>query len=371
MSTEFCSGKRNNLLWLRAETKAFEQRTLLTPEAARQLLGNGYEVVVERSAQRIFEDEAYANAGCRMVDTHAWHQAPEQAIILGLKELDPADGPFARRHVHFAHVFKDQQDWQITLRQHQCGGGILYDLEYLTDVSGKRIAAFGYWAGYVGAALSVLGYCAKSSGHVLNALTAWEDKEALLASVKSGLSNVRKKPNAMVIGALGRCGAGAVELLTACNLEISAWDQMETASGGPFDAILDHDIFINCVFVNSPLSPFITHHQLTNRTRRLQVISDVSCDPHGQYNPVPIYNKCTTMDKPVDEIVAASQECASLELIAIDHLPSLLPRESSEHFANQLLPTLLELRNPDSGVWKRAESVYRHHLTRLSAGDKS
>ena len=36
------------------------------------------------------------------------------------------------------------------------GGGALLDLEYLTDDHGRRLAAFGYWAGYVGAALAVL-----------------------------------------------------------------------------------------------------------------------------------------------------------------------------------------------------------------------
>ena len=38
------------------------------------------------------------------------------------------------------------------------GGGTLYDLEYLTDETGPpRVAAFGYWAGYAGAASVAFG----------------------------------------------------------------------------------------------------------------------------------------------------------------------------------------------------------------------
>jgi len=363
--------KTNKLLWLRAETKPFEQRTLLAPQVAGQLVDKGYELVVERSAQRIFDDTEYENVGCRMAETHAWHKAPQHAIILGLKELDPNDGPFTRRHVHFAHAFKDQLGWQDTLRQFQRGGGSLYDLEYLTDESGQRIAAFGYWAGFVGAAVAVLAYCEKSDGKKLSTLSAWTNKHALIDSVQSALKNINENPTALVIGALGRCGTGAVELLNACDIKVTLWDQKETKSGGPFEDVLTHDIMVNCVFINAALPPFTTPEHLASAARHLQVISDVSCDPFGKYNPLPIYTECTSMDKPVVEIIAASDNAKSVELIAIDHLPSLLPRESSEHFSTQLFPALLDLQHLDTGTWQRAKKIYEHHLTRLPAEESA
>ena len=46
-------------------------------------------------------------------------------------------------------------------------------------------------------------------------------------------------------------------------------------------------------------------------------------------------------------------------MIAIDHLPTLVPREASEKFVEDLLPTLLELPNRErSEVWKEAERIY-------------
>ncbi len=40
-----------------------------------------------------------------------------------------------------------------------------------------------------------------------------------------------------------------------------------------------------------------------------------------------------------------------LDVTAIDNLPSLLPVESSEDYAGQLLPSLLTLASIDAGVW--------------------
>lgn len=353
------------LLWLRAETKAFEQRTLLTPGSAAQLLAHGYDVVVERCEQRIFDDDEYHIVGCRLVNSGAWHTAPSDAIILGLKELEVHDGPFNRRHVHFAHVFKEQQGWQEILSQFVQGGGALYDLEYLTDNKQKRVAAFGYWAGFVGAAVAVMAWCEKQRGQTLPALSSWPDKQALLNTVKTSLATVESMPDGLLIGALGRCGSGAVELFESCELSVTQWDMSETAEGGPFDAVRDHDILVNCVFINNPLPPFTSIEHLLKPQRKLEVISDVSCDPTGKHNPLPIYSHCTSMDKPLHTIMPSNSVNPSLDLIAIDHLPSLLPRESSEDFSQQLLPTLLEIKYLDQGAWIRAYDEFTKHTSYL------
>lgn len=361
----------NNLLWLRAETKAFEERTLVTPAVAHVLIEAGYELVVERSTARIFADEEYAAVACRMVEAGAWRESPEHAMILGLKELDDELGPFTRRHVHFAHVYKYQAGWRNTMQAFVNGQGTLYDLEYLVDENGRRIAAFGYWAGFVGAATAVLAYAGQKQGNLpsLGTLHSWPDKSALIKQVREVLEQSDTLPNALVIGALGRCGRGACELLTACGLEVTQWDQAETASGGPFEAVLQHDLLINCVFVDSPNPAFTDLDHLDNDQRRLSVVADVSCDPSGEYNPLPIYQDCTTMEKPMVRLKPAQGSAPALDLIAIDHLPSLLPRESSEDFSNQMLPYLLSLKQLDQGVWQRAEVTFRKFSQLATSGD--
>jgi saccharopine dehydrogenase (NAD+, L-lysine-forming) len=77
----------------------------------------------------------------------------------------------------------------------------------------------------------------------------------------------------------------------------------ETASGGPFSEILDVDIFVNCIYLNSFIPPFLTKDSLTNCiNRRLSVVVDVSCDTTNPFNPIPIYDSITTFDKPILEV---------------------------------------------------------------------
>jgi saccharopine dehydrogenase (NAD+, L-lysine-forming) len=48
--------------------------------------------------------------------------------------------------------------------------------------------------------------------------------------------------------------------------------------------------------------------------------------------------------------------------MAIDNLPSLLPLESSEDYAEQLLPSLLTLDTLTTGVWARAEATFNDNM---------
>jgi len=168
--------------------------------------------------------------------------------------------------------------------------------------------------------------------------------------------------------AKGRSGGGAVELCEACNLSVTQWDQAETSAGGPFDEILQHHVMVNCVFLDKPVSPFTTLAHLQSTQRKLSVISDVSCDPFSDANPLPIYNDCTSMQQPAIRVVEPDQSTSlPVDLISIDHLPTLLPVESSEEFCNALLPHLLAIDEIDKGVWKRAATIFNQKIA-LSAG---
>lgn len=348
-------------IWLRAETKPQEARTALTPTTAKALLDAGYRVTVERSSQSAIAPDAFAAVGCEMAAPGSWKATPADTLILGLKELLPeSDEPLPHRHIHFAHVYKEQQGWQRFLRRFQAEG-CLYDLEFLVDEQGRRVAAFGFWAGFTGAATAVMSWCGQRLGREpsIEPITPYANQEALLNELREQLAaataNGAQPPSVMVIGAKGRVGSGACALAKALGLPTTEWDMAETATGGPFDAILAHDIFINCVFVSAPLPPFITREML-DKESQLRVICDVSCDPFGDYNPLPIYKQCTSFESPTLRLRGGEQP---LDLIAIDHLPSMLPAESSEDFSTQLLPHLLSLNDLDSGVWARAHRVFQ------------
>ncbi|MCE8538439.1 saccharopine dehydrogenase [Ruegeria pomeroyi] len=345
-------------LWVRAEQRPNEERVGLTPEGAAALIAAGLRVTVEESSVRAIPLGGYRDAGCEIAPENSWPDAPRDAIIFGLKEL-PEDGtPLPHRHIMFGHAFKGQHSGRRLLERFKAGGGTLYDLEYLVDETGRRVAAFGYWAGYAGAAVTLKAWAAQQQGGICGPVGVYPSKDALNAALASELDATdATRPRAIVIGALGRVGTGAADLCTAMGVEVTKWDMAETASGGPFPEILAHDIFLNCIFARPGTPVFVPRSALTAH-RALTAIGDVACDPDSDYNPVPVYDRATSWDAPVLRVA----KDPVLDVMAIDNLPSMLPVESSQDYAAQLLPSLLTLTDLDAGVWGRARATFLDHL---------
>lgn len=385
------------LFWLRQEIKPGERRCVITPNIAKKLIIGGHKIIVERNSgekTRCFDDTDYETVGCTLVEaeTNGWEtKAPQHAIIVGLKELpysltsgEQSEDALIHDHIFFCHAYKNQSGWREQLQRFINGGGKLYDLEYLTDDNGKRIAAFGYTAGVVGAAVSLKAYY-----HIIQRfysdderkekklqLNAWDDTNHMIAELQK-LRDIKQAGTkqihdikVLVIGANGRCGSGAVDIFEKLKCHLTKWTKNDTqnCNAGPFPNILtDYDILVNCIYLDQSSTssyggiPFLTKELIDsaviNNTKRLKVICDVSCDVSNPKNPLPFINTCTTISDPLlhitDDLVA----------ISIDHLPTLLPKESSESFSSLLFPLLLEF--PDGQVWQRALNIFNEKVEQI------
>jgi saccharopine dehydrogenase (NAD+, L-lysine forming) len=293
---------------------------------------------------------------------------------VGLKELPEDSFTLKHTHVQFAHCFKNQGGWQDVLSRFSLGGGTLLDLEFLTDDSGRRVAAFGYHAGYAGAALAIEAWAWQinnPSSKSFPGVKPYANQDLLRDDVRSrmaeGEAKAGHKPRVLVIGALGRCGSGAVDLCREAGIpedSILKWDMAETAKGGPFTEIVESDIFVNCIYLSSPIPPFLNDESLASPSRRLRVVCDISCDTTNPHNPIPIYTENSTFSAPTLPVKVPNEP--PLTVISIDHLPSLLPRESSEAFSLALLPSLLQLKDRGSStVWKQAEQLFKDKVLTL------
>jgi saccharopine dehydrogenase (NAD+, L-lysine-forming) len=279
-------------------------------------------------------------------------------------------------HIHFGHCYKNQDGWERYLSRFVRGNGMLYDLEFLTE-AGRRVSAFGYHAGYAGTALALLAWSKQiqnPNAALPSMVSGYDSIGDLQADIQTAISAAlphtsKQYPRVLVMGALGRSGTGAVDACIAAGLpesNIIKWDMAETAAGGPFDEILDADIFVNCIYLSSKIPPFVTLESLSKPGRRLRTICDVSCDPTNPNNPVPVYSECSTFLKPTLPIQGVKGDGPPITQISIDHLPSLLPREASESFSKGLLPSMLKLRNRHSeGVWVRAEELFNEKVAEL------
>jgi saccharopine dehydrogenase (NAD+, L-lysine-forming) len=284
-----------------------------------------------------------------------------------------------KKFIHFQHVFKKQDGWAATLSRFARGNGLLYDLEFLVGEDGRRVAAFGYWAGYAGTGIAFMSYAHQllHPGVAQAAVPVFDSAPQLVDNVKATLATLpadRRVPRIIVIGALGRCGKGAIDFCHAVGIpdsNIIKWDLAETRPGGPFKEVAESDIFINCVYLGAHrIPPFVTFDSLAGPTRRLCTVCDVSCDPNSEGNPIPIYSDYSSFTSPTVPIKRKPDgtvlEGPEIRIVAIDHLPTLIAREASDEFSGLLLPSLLTLdRRESEGVWTRAEKTYRERVAEL------
>jgi saccharopine dehydrogenase (NAD+, L-lysine forming) len=159
-------------------------------------------------------------------------------------------------------------------------------------------------------------------------------------------------------------------------IKATLWGSKDTKGRTHIEEILDFDILVNCALMTKKSGPWLTKEMLQSRPSQLSVLSDVSCDPTGPCNPLPIYNHATTMDQPAIYI-SKGESKERLAITAIDHLPSLLPKESSEDYAEQLFPYILKYMEGkiEGTVWDRAlTSFYKNfyrHLDQDSLSDEN
>ncbi len=348
-------------LWMRHEVRSTERRAPIVPADAALLVGRGIAVTVEESPQRAFPIADYLAAGCAIVPAGSWVDAPRDVYVVGLKELPDSPAALVHRHVYFGHAFKGQEGAAELLARFAAGGGELLDIEYLVDDDGRRLAAFGHWAGYVGAALAILHFRGRlttplrpSTRAELDA-TLHESTEAGAAGSAGNDSAGDRSPDdgsgapvrAIVIGALGRSGRGARDAFAAAGVSPTCWDVEETrVLDRP--ALLGHDILVNTVLTTRPVPPFLTGADVADPARRLSVISDVTADVTSDNNLLPIYTENTTWDHPATRLA----DTPPLDIIAIDNLPSLLPVEASIAFSAELTPALARLGTADR-AWAR------------------
>lgn len=332
---------------LRSEERASERRTPITPQGAAELQAAGLRVLVESSPVRVFTDQEYAAAGLPIVPAGSWVTSPTDTVVVGIKELPPEPAELRHRHVFFGHAYKGQHDAEELLQRFVAGGGQLLDLEYLVNDDGRRVVAFGYWAGFVGASLAALSLAGRLTVPLQPLLL--DDLAGQLEDAAAGLSGA----SAVVTGAWGRAGRGATDALHLAGVEVDRWDRDDTASLDS-DALVGHDLLVHCVHADTPQPPFLVEADRDRPGRRLRVLADVTADVTSDLNLLPVSDRHTTWPEPVRRIW---DDPVPLDAIVIDNLPSLLPLQASEDFSKGLVPLLPGLFTGEQ-VWQRAAEVF-------------
>ncbi len=340
-------------LWLRSESSLLEKRTPITPEDTKILIENGINVVVEKSAQRVFDDIEYQAAGARLVEPESWYHAdPSKTVILGLKRFQPIPLEIPHTHIMFAHAYKAQPNSKRLRKAFQKGGGLLYDIEQLVE-NNQRTASFSEYAGYCAAATAILLKFGKEP------LESYRTQEELINNIEQ-LKLKNPLPAVLILGD-GRSGQGIVRFFKELNIPFVSISNEEIKRGIQPALILSSDIIINA-FISRDTRYFpLLSSDLLARSQ-CSMIVDLICEPFSRNNPVPIYEKVSNFASP---IIPIDLQGKSLSVVAIENYASLLPRESSIHFSAQLLPSLINLFSGDVlfNEWQHAYDKYLEFIT--------
>jgi alanine dehydrogenase len=329
-------------LILRAEENPLDARTTIIPDHVKALLPY-FTVLVESSPTRCFTDEDYRLKGAVIVKKDSWI-ASQDSYVIGLKGTIH---PLSKRqtHLHFAHCFKGQPKYQITLGK--LSSSVFIDYEYMLDKEKKRAVSFCKQSGKIGCYLALMTYYKRLQKKDKKAITVIpEFNETIYSEMLERLSAYHR-PKVLLIG-YGVVGKSCKEVLDRFEMNCTILTSKDTLSK---EKMLKHDILIHATSL-SPVTypPFLLPADLQPSKVihkpadlydpvHLSVICDISCDVGNPHNLLPIYDTYTTKEQPI----APLSYQPSIDLIAIPNLPSLEPILSSTQFSSTLLPFLPEL----------------------------
>jgi len=347
-----------------------DNRVPLTPWEVieAQNIFPSFEIVVQSSGIRCFPDESYAKLNIPIVEN-----LEECDIILGIKEFPIDDLIPEKTYMFFSHTIKKQAYNRKLLRAILDKNIKLIEYECLTDQLGKRVIAFGRFAGIVGAYNGLLGYGKK--------YTLYDIKRAHECSTYIELKNeygkIELPPLKVVLTGHGSVGHGAREVLEDVGIkevtvhdfmnhelkypvftQLHSRDYYKRFDDGDFDREEFHrsphfyksdfirfarkaDILINGTFWNKGADRFFSIADMLREDFKIKVIADISCDLNG---PIPSTLRTSTIKEPFydfDPVESVEKppfsDDRNITVMAVDNLPNELPREASNSFGRALI----------------------------------
>jgi saccharopine dehydrogenase (NAD+, L-lysine-forming) len=176
----------------------------------------------------------------------------------------------------------------------------------------------------------------------INNLTPYKSKLELLTNVSKCIAS-EKTLKIAVVGPNGRCGVGVINVLTYFNIEFDKINREDTKKN-----LQEYDIIFNCIVLDKKLNETWFDNN-TIFTKSITIV-DISCDYNSINNPIKLYEKLTTWKNPVYSY------SYNVDIISINNLPSLLPKDSSDEFSEILVGLILKFNNEP--IWENNKAYY-------------
>ena len=371
------------------EARVDENRTPLSPTQITNILDkfSNIKIIVQPSNRRCFKDEDYLKAGAKITD-----DLSPADIIFGVKEVDISTLIKNKTYFFFSHTSKVRQyvgqiikDKAIIYKKELLREVIkkkitLIDYENLRDVSGEgyRYLGFGRFAGIVGTYNTLNLYLKLFNEKSLSRAFEINNYEQIKKIINKQNFNKIK----ILLTGSGRASKGAIEMLEHANIKqvsindylnkkyneaifsnISAREHVERKNEKNISKVknylFDTDMLITCHYWE-PKFPKLFFPKHINEFKNLKIIGDITCDINGS---VPTTIRSTSIANPYYSIDINSMKEIGLSnkgiaVMAVDNLPSELPRDSSEEFGSSVISEILPyLIDKDDGRINRATTA--------------
>ncbi len=376
-----------------------DRRVVLTPAQAKAVMKKfpGLEIVVESSDIRAFSDDEYIKEGIPVV-----HDVSDADVLIGVKEVPVEALIPEKKYFFFSHTIKKQPHNRKLLRAVLDKNIELYDHETLTDKDGRRLVAFGYYAGVVGAYNAIRTFGLKSGLFEIPKAVTLKDKHELINVLRSVYSKL--PPVKIVLTGKGRVGTGAKEILDAMGIrevspgpflhktfdepvytqiDVDAYNKHKEGKAFDFQEFFNHperfegdfgkftkvaDIYIAGHYYGQGAPYILTQEHLQAPDNKIKVVADISCDIGG---PVATTIRASTIDNPVygyDPHTGKETDYRkenAVAVMAVDNLPNEIARDASEGFGEKfveyIIPALVE--GDKEGILERAKITEKGRLT--------
>ena len=356
-----------------------DTRVPLTPKQCRYLQDTyqDLQIFLQPSQQRCFSDREYQSQGIQLEENLS-----ECELLLGVKEVPISMLIPYKTYLFFSHTIKKQPYNRELLRSILQKKIRLIDYECLRNEQGKRVIAFGRWAGIVGAHNAILSWGRREGKFNLKPMYECYDwAEAQTYYHNLPLSNIK-----LVVTGEGRVGNGATETLDLMRIKrISPKEFLEKNFNEPvytqlgvkemyrkegenfFDEThyYQHpeqyvscfepytrvaNIMLNGIYWDKRIPTFFSKEDMKHKDFTIRVIADVTCDIAPD-SSIPSTIRASSIEKPIyayDPLLSKETELFQnncIDVMAVDNLPNELPRDASEDFGNQLISKVLSKFN--------------------------
>ncbi len=392
----------NEIVGIRREDKnEWERRVPIIPEHIRAIKEkHKLDFYVQPFERRAFLDDEFREAGAQITD-----DLSQAKVIFAVKEIPTRLIIPQKTYLFFSHTIKGQSYNMPLLQRMLETKSTLIDYERIADADGRRLVFFGRFAGLAGMidALYGLGQRLRWHGYItpfIEVKPAYEYND--LEEAKSKLNELRRfihkqglpkefAPYIFGFAGYGNVSQGAQEILDILPVEEIRPEQVPEILQGkdnktlykivykeldlvaPNEGSFDlqeyyhhphnyHSIFeknlsylsvlINAIYWDNRYPRLLTKKWLheNQSQHRIELIYDISCDINGAIeitdritvpsNPAYVYN-------PADESVQDGFSGKGVVNMAVDNLPTELPRDASVSFSQSLLPFIPQIMAAD------------------------